>query len=101
MSDWSTGAAGAGLAGLALTLGYAGVKLLKRSRCASHTGCCDLDISRAETERKEQQDMRNVVLAILQEHLSKKDDVRLDVAEKEPGEKEESYVQYHVPPSAM
>ena len=52
-----------------LALGYAGVKLLKRSRCASHTGCCDLDISRAETERQAQEDMRSTMLDVLKEHL--------------------------------
>ena len=106
MSDWTTGAAGAGLTGLVLALGYAGVKLLKRSRCASHTGCCDLDIARAETERRAQEDMRSTMLEVLKEHLeAKKEDVRLDVL-NEKGEtpeesKEGSYVQYHLPPSSM
>ena len=107
MSDWTTGAAGAGVTGLVLALGYAGVKLLKRSRCASHTGCCDLDISRAETERQAHEDMRSTMLDVLKEHLGqqakKMEDVHLDVLnEGEPEEsKEGSYVQYHIPPSSM
>ena len=44
---------GSALTGLLLALGYAGVKIFRRSRCASHTRCCDLDIARGqETERK-------------------------------------------------
>ena len=106
MSDWTTGAAGAGLTGLVLALGYAGVKLLKRSRCASHTGCCDLDITRAETERRAQEDMRSTMLEVLKEHLgqeTKKEDIRLDVLGETSAEdsKEGSSVQYHLPPSSM
>ena len=109
MSDWTNGAAGAGVTGLVLGLGYAAIKLLKRSRCASHTGCCELDISRAETERQAHEDMRSTVLEVLKEHLGpakKIEDVRLDVL-SEPGaaaleeSKDEGFVQYHVPPSAM
>ena len=115
MSDWTNGVAGAGLTGLALALGYAGLKLIKRSRCASHMGCCELDISRAETERRAHEDVRSTMLEVLKEHLgqqaAKKGDVHLEVLNEQPqGEtppvvneesKEGSYVQYHIPPSSM
>ena len=109
MSDWTNGVAGAGLTGLALALGYAGLKLIKRSRCASHMGCCELDISRAETERRAHDDVRSTMLEVLKEHFDrqaeKKEDVRLDVLDKQPGaideSKDESFVQYHIPPSSM
>ena len=64
----------------------------------------------AETERRAQEDMRSTMLEVLKEHLAqpakKLEDVRLDVLEEQPGapveeSKEESFVQYHVPPSSM
>ena len=50
--DFSTSMASSGLTAALIALIYAGIQVFKRSRCSSHNQCCDLDISRAETERQ-------------------------------------------------
>ena len=62
---WGNTMAGAGLTGAFVALAYGAVKLIRRSRCASHTKCCDFDISRATTERKKNDDLELIVLRIL------------------------------------
>ena len=58
---------GGTITGLVLAAGYALIKLLKRSRCASHTKCCDLDITRSESERKNAApDLEAVVVSVLE-----------------------------------
>jgi hypothetical protein len=43
---------GGNLAAMALAGGlYFGFRLLRRMKCASHTGCCDIELSKAETMR--------------------------------------------------
>lgn len=43
---------GGNLAAMALAGGlYFGFRILRRSTCHSHTGCCDFDIAKAETQR--------------------------------------------------
>ena len=79
MGDWQNTAAGAGLTGGLIALLWGGVKLLKRSKCASHTRCCDLDIARAETERRKKMDIQAIVLDVLAMQLEKKPE------EEQPG----------------
>jgi hypothetical protein len=62
---WGNTMAGAGVTGAVVALAYGAVKLIRRSRCASHTKCCDFDISRAATERKKNDDLELIVLKIL------------------------------------
>ena len=76
-NDWGSTMAGAGLTGAVAALAYGIVKLIRRSRCASHTACCDLDIARAETERKKESDLESTILNIL-----KKTQVAQTVAEE-------------------
>jgi hypothetical protein len=63
---WGNTMAGAGVTGAVVALAYGAVKLIRRSRCASHTKCCDFDISRAVTERKKNDDLELIVLKILE-----------------------------------
>ena len=49
--DFGATLGGSAITGLVLAAGYALIKLLKRSRCASHTKCCDLDITRTKEYR--------------------------------------------------
>ena len=50
--NWGNTAVGASLTAALVALVYYGIqKLVRRSRCASHTKCCDLDIARSETQR--------------------------------------------------
>ena len=71
MNETELAAAGAGLTTALIAVLYTVAKLLKRSRCASHTKCCDMDISRAETERKENinEIVKQLVLEIRKEKL--------------------------------
>ena len=86
MTDLGTGILGGGLVGLLVASGYGLLKLLRRSKCASHTKCCDLDISRAQTERKKNEELAVIVLEIL----------------KQQPEGEEGEVGgHHVPPSSI
>ena len=65
--DFGATLGGSAITGLVLAAGYALIKLLKRSRCASHTKCCDLDITRSETERKNAApDLEAVVVSVLE-----------------------------------
>ena len=66
-NDWGSTMAGAGLTGAVAALAW----------CASHTACCDLDIARAETERKKESDLESTILNIL-----KKTQVAQTVAEE-------------------
>ena len=64
---WGNTMAGAGVTGAVVALAYGAVKLIRRSRCASHTKCCDFDISRAVTERKKNNDdLELIVMKILE-----------------------------------
>ena len=84
--DFGATLGGSAITGLVLAAGYALIKLLKRSRCASHTKCCDLDISRAKTERKKNEELAAIVLEILKQR---------------PVEKEGEEGGHHLPPSSM
>lgn len=64
-NGWGGTLAGAGITGALVAALYAGIKILKRSRCASHTGCCDLEVDRAETERRGKMDA--VMLQVLED----------------------------------
>ena len=49
--NWGNTAVGASLTAALVALVYGIQKLVRRSRCASHTKCCELDIARSETQR--------------------------------------------------
>ena len=49
--SWGNTAVGASLTAALVALVYGIQKLVRRSRCASHTKCCDMDIARSETQR--------------------------------------------------
>ena len=42
---------------------YGAMKLIRRSRCASHTRCCDIDVARSQTARDQSSD--DIVLKVL------------------------------------
>ena len=65
--DFGATLGGSAITGLVLAAGYALIKVLKRSRCASHTKCCDLDIARSDTEReKAAPDLEAIVASVLE-----------------------------------
>ena len=66
MDDFGTVAAGSGITAALVALIYGVSKLMRRSRCQSHTGCCDLDISRAESERTQRGNKQIVELVMTQ-----------------------------------
>ena len=65
---WQESAAGTGITAAAIAAIYAAIKMFRRSRCQSHTGCCDLDIARAKTQRTERSDpdIDEIVLRVMQ-----------------------------------
>ena len=65
--DFGATLGGSAITGLVLAAGYTLIKVLKRSRCASHTKCCDLDIARSGTEReKAAPDLEAIVTSVLE-----------------------------------
>ena len=87
--DWS--GTFAGITGALVALIYGAMRLLKRSRCASHTKCCDIDVARSTTERKKDPDLEMIILKILKknhlgEALAGKGDEKLKVVKVEKGE---------------
>ena len=49
--DLGTAAAGSGLTAAIVGVIYGLSRLLKRSKCKSHLGCCDLDIARDQAQQ--------------------------------------------------
>ena len=77
-NGWGNTVAGASLTGAAVALAYGLIKLVRRSRCASHTKCCDIDFERAATERKKNDDLEAIVLQILAKRGEvKKEEVKI------------------------
>ena len=70
---------------LVVALGYAGVKLFRRSKCATHTQCCDFEVARGQPTERELPDidpgvdLEMVVLRVLE-------NVQANVQKKEPSE---------------
>ena len=92
MTDWSQTAAGAGITGALVALIYGVTKLVRRSKCASHTGCCTFDISRAKSQRATE--------------IHKKEDIRLAVLDalkdlKKENEKAGEEGGHQLPPSSI
>ena len=88
------------MTGLLLALGYTAIKLFKRSKCASHTKCCDLDIARGQdTERtvpaEFHENIDEVVLRIL-ESRTNVESPRLPEKETEGDAQEKSKSYLHV-----
>ena len=54
MSSFETGALGSGIVAALVALVWGVTKILKRSRCQSHTKCCDFDVTRSLTLRADQ-----------------------------------------------
>ena len=69
--DETSIAAGAGLTSVILAVIYGLQKLIRRSRCASHTKCCDLDVARSETHR-DKASLEMTILEILKQRDIKK-----------------------------
>ena len=80
--DFGASMASSGLTAALVGLIYAGIQLFKRSRCASHNECCDIDIARAETERHEKS-AELVQLVLAQLRREKKNDESEETKEGE------------------
>ena len=63
--QWGNTAVGASLTAALVALVYGIQKLVRRSRCASHTKCCDLDIARSETQRDKPAVNEEIILEVV------------------------------------
>jgi len=65
--------AGAGLTSVIIAVIWGLQKLIRRSRCASHTKCCDIEVARSETNRGTTDlDLQTTILKILESRDIKK-----------------------------
>lgn len=72
MENFGTVAAGSGITAALVALIYGLSKLMRRTRCKSKTGCCDVDIARAESERT-QRGNKEIVEMVLTELKKEKE----------------------------
>ena len=79
--DETSMAAGAGITSVVLAVIYGLQKLFRRSRCASHTKCCDMDVARSETHRG-RASLEMTILEILKRRDIKKSAFQRDSEEK-------------------
>ena len=61
-NGWGNTLAGASVTGGLVAVLYGVMKLVRRSRCASHTRCCDIDVARSQ-----EGDRNEIVLQVMQE----------------------------------
>ena len=74
-NTWEGALAGASLTGALVAVVYGLMRLIRRSRCASHTRCCDIDVARSQEGQG-----NDVILQVMQE---------LQLAAKERNAKQE------------
>ena len=79
MDGFGQSLGGSAMTALIVAVGYAGLKLFRRSKCATHTACCDFDIARGQpTERVKPEfetppeDIEMVILRVLEKFHEKK-----------------------------
>lgn len=68
--DFGATAAGGAVTAALVGLIYAAHKMLQRSRCASHTACCEFEVSRLEEELQRERTERADAQTMLRDLLT-------------------------------
>ena len=63
---WDGALAGAGRTGALIALMYGVMRLVRRSRCASHTRCCDIDVARSQ-EGTLRETREEIIMQVMEE----------------------------------
>ena len=75
MSDFQTGMAANGLTAALLAFFYGMGRVLQRAKCHSTSGCCEIDIERAEREETERHEKNDTIARLVLERLRENDDI--------------------------
>ena len=84
--DFGATAAGGALTAALVGLIYGVHKLMQRSRCASHTRCCDFEVTRLEQELERERTERATAQELLRDFLGQMGMKKGPPQKGEPGE---------------